>query len=92
MLVSQLRRILASFDDMLFGTDGFSREARLLSRLRSDDSGQDLIEYTLLASFIGLVGVLAFQYLGSTMKTIYEGWDTNVQNQWETPPPAASGY
>ena len=63
--------------------------AGVVSRLLRNDDGQDLIEYVLLGSFIGLAGVVGFQLLGSTMKNVYEGWDSNVQNQWEMPSPAS---
>jgi Flp pilus assembly pilin Flp len=58
-----------------------------LRRWYADDSGQDLIEYALLATLVGIVGVLAFQAMGSNMNTIYGGWDTAVQGKWEPQSP-----
>jgi Flp pilus assembly pilin Flp len=36
-----------------------------------DDTGQDLIEYTLLLAFIALVGAAAFIGMGSSTSTIW---------------------
>ena len=40
-----------------------------------DDSGQDLIEYALLASFISIIAIVAIRAIGPLVNTIY----TNVQ-------------
>ena len=53
---------------------------RLLARLVREENGQDIIEYALLAAFIGTVGVLAWQNVGVGIKNAYLGWDTGVQN------------
>jgi Flp pilus assembly pilin Flp len=87
MNFSLLRRTVVPVGGVVSGTAAPRSKPGVLSLLWSDESGQDLIEYMLLASFIGLASVLAFQFLGSTMKSVYEGWDSNVQNQWETPSP-----
>jgi Flp pilus assembly pilin Flp len=47
------------------------REA--VRRLRGSDSGQDLLEYALLASLIVLAAVGAVGTLGATLKTVF--WD-----------------
>jgi len=59
-------------------------------RWLADDSGTDLIEYALLATFIGIVGLLAFQAIGNNMNTSYTSWDYAVDSIWEVPPPAAT--
>lgn len=51
----------------------------MLRRFVFDDRGQDLIEYALLSSLIGIVGILAWTNLGGAMNTAYTTWDTNVQ-------------
>ena len=67
------------------------RQGRAVSseirRLLADESGQDLIEYMLLTSFIAIAGYLGIQVLGSAMNTTYRSWDTATQDAWETPNP-----
>jgi Flp pilus assembly pilin Flp len=58
-----------------------------LRRLISDQRGQDLIEYMLLASFIAIVGVLGAQAIGIEINTSYRSWDSATQNIWEVPDP-----
>jgi Flp pilus assembly pilin Flp len=60
-----------------------------LSRLLADESGQDLIEYMLLTSFIAIAGYLGIQVLGSEMNTTYRSWDWETQVIWQTPEPVA---
>ena len=40
-------------------------------RLMTDDSGQDLIEYALLAGFISLVAVAAIINVGTGVNSVY---------------------
>ena len=57
----------------------------------ADESGQDLIEYMLLTSFIGVaswVGVLALE---AAIRVTYQTWDTASQSVWEPPPPTVAG-
>jgi Flp pilus assembly pilin Flp len=42
-----------------------------LRTLALDESGQDLIEYALLTSFLSLVSMLALQRLGPTMADLF---------------------
>ena len=64
---------------------------KLLRRLRLDRAGDDLLEYVLLGSFVALVGILGFQLIGTNLNTVYQSWDSSVQDQWESPDPATSG-
>ncbi len=57
-------------------------------RLFADESGDDLIEYALLTSLIGMVGVTAFNFLNTAILRAYVAWDGNIGNLWESPPPA----
>jgi pilus assembly protein Flp/PilA len=50
---------------------------QLIARLWREDEGQDLIEYALLAAFIALAALLAMQFVGSGINTLF----TNVSNQ-----------
>ena len=60
---------------------------RLLTRLRREECGQDLIEYALLAAFIGTVGILTWQSVGVRIGSKYSGWDTGVQGLYNPPDP-----
>ena len=44
---------------------------RFAMRLMSDESGQDLIEYALLAGFISLVAVVAITNVGTGVNAVY---------------------
>ena len=51
-----------------------------------------MVEYALLAAFIGTVGILTWQSIGSGIKVGYEGWDTGVQGLSDcTPDPGGGG-
>jgi pilus assembly protein Flp/PilA len=45
-----------------------------LQRLISDDEGQDLIEYALLAGLISIVAIAAVTAVGTTINTMF--WET----------------
>lgn len=65
---------------------------RLIKRLLSEKSGQDLIEYALLGAFVGIVGILAWQAIGVGIWVAYTGWDTGVQDLSAcTPDPGGGG-
>ena len=53
---------------------------RLVSRLWSDDQGQDLIEYALMLTLILLVSVAAIQGIGTQVGNIF----TSVNNSLTT--------
>jgi hypothetical protein len=53
------------------------------------DSGQDLIEYALLASFIAIAGVLVWPQIDVRMAAIFVGWETPVYNIWVPNDPGA---
>ncbi len=60
---------------------------RLLLR---DDAGEDVIEYALLAAFIGLAGAAVMMLLSQTLGNTYSSWVGGVQGLWEPPAPAGS--
>ena len=63
-----------------------------LVRFLRDESGQDVVEYGLLAAFIGTVGVLAWTNITAGIATKYVGWDTGVQKLSAcTPDPGGLG-
>jgi Flp pilus assembly pilin Flp len=55
-----------------------------------DESGVDLIEYMLLASFVGIAGWLGVQVIGTNIHDSYESWDSSTQGAWEIPDPVTS--
>lgn len=63
----------------------------LLSRLRDDDTGQDLIEYALLTVAIGLAAVAVFDQIRTAIGTTYVSWEGGVNNLWVPPDPVGSG-
>ena len=46
----------------------------------TDESGQDVIEYALLASFLGFAAAAAVVGLRSAMNVTYQSWDTANQS------------
>jgi pilus assembly protein Flp/PilA len=53
---------------------------QLLKNLMSEDSGQDLIEYTLLAALIALVAIASVGALGKTVNNVFNNVDTSLSN------------
>jgi Flp pilus assembly pilin Flp len=54
--------------------------AVLMSRLWSDESGQDLIEYALLTAFVGLAGFAGIGLLSNALNATYTSWDAAGQS------------
>ena len=60
--------------------------------LRSDESGQDTIEYALLGALVGIVSILIWKQLVATVGTVYSGADAGVQLKSScTPNPISAG-
>jgi len=55
---------------------------RFLRRLLLEDSGQDLIEYGLLASIIAIAGALIFPSIKTAMGLRFGEWGAQVNNLW----------
>jgi pilus assembly protein Flp/PilA len=53
---------------------------QIISNLMNDESGQDLIEYALVAALVGLGAVAAMKSLGTSISTAF----TNVGTQLTT--------
>jgi Flp pilus assembly pilin Flp len=60
---------------------------RLVTSCLREESGQDLIEYALLAGFISIIAVTAITSIGSQVNNWYLGYGTTVA----TIPNAGSG-
>ncbi|RXS93902.1 Flp family type IVb pilin [Silvibacterium dinghuense] len=50
----------------------------IMNRLISDESGQDLIEYALVAGLVGLVSVTALQTLATDIAKVFTAIDTDL--------------
>ena len=61
-------------------TFSVSKLARLLRR---DESGQDVIEYALLAVIIGIAGILSFPLIVSKLSTGYVNNNIEIQADWQ---------
>ena len=57
-------------------------------RLIDDESGQDLIEYALLTTFVGLVAAATWNLTGAAIRTVYTSWDTSVNSVWRPSDPS----
>jgi len=51
----------------------------LIARLVREDSGQDLIEYALLGSFVSLAAYAGANFLGTNLNTWYTGIGSAVE-------------
>ena len=64
----------------------------LLRRLLAEESAQDMVEYALLAAFIGIAGWAILMTIPSLMGLTYASWidsANGVPGQWDPPEPAA---
>ena len=59
----------------------------LLGRLLKDETGQDLIEYALLTTFIGLAGAIGLSLIRTAINTTYVSWNGGMNNLWQPPNP-----
>jgi Flp pilus assembly pilin Flp len=55
-----------------------------------DDSGQDIIEYGLLAAFIGIVCIAVWASIEGHLRDAYLGYDNDIQGLWQPPNPGGS--
>jgi Flp pilus assembly pilin Flp len=63
-----------------------------LDRLRSDESGQDIVEYALLGALVGIASILIWQALVATVGNVYGAADADIQVKSScTPDPIAAG-
>ena len=66
---------------------------RLAAALRTfvrDEGGQDVIEYGLLSAFFGIVTIAIWIAIQGRLQAAYVGYDTDVQNLWQSPDPGGS--
>jgi Flp pilus assembly pilin Flp len=63
---------------------------RLAGRGVADDRGQDLVEYALLAAFIGIAGWAVLMLIPEAIGAAYASWidaDGGVPSLWDPPEP-----
>lgn len=66
---------------------------QLLGRVVVEDDAQDLLEYALLAAFVGTAGMLVLNAIGPAVAATYNGWldpTTGVPSLWAPPESAGS--
>ena len=56
-------------------------------RWLTDESGDDLVEYALLAAAVGIAGAAALALLPGIINNVYTSWDTATQDAWEPQDP-----
>jgi Flp pilus assembly pilin Flp len=68
--------------------------SRAVGRFVADDRGQDVVEYALLAAFIGVAGYLALGAISGSVAAVYASWmdpTAGVPSLWDPPDPAGGG-
>ena len=68
------------------------RDGDLIARFAAEDGGQDLVEYALLAAFIGITGWALLLTLPSVIGATYASWldpANGVPGRWDPPEPGA---
>jgi Flp pilus assembly pilin Flp len=66
-----------------------SRDMRaLLTRLFSDEMGQDQVEYALLTVLVGLLGAASAPVISNAIAFVYGTWVGETNNLWESPNPS----
>ena len=63
----------------------------LMTRLLGEDAGQDLVEYALLATFVGLLSIFAFGAVQTAIRVTYGAWNTSNNSNWQMPEPSGGG-
>jgi len=65
--------------------------AELVTRLRREDDGQDLVEYGILTGMVVLIGVIIFTTISTKMGNAYNTWGNQIEGNWipssPLPPP-----
>jgi Flp pilus assembly pilin Flp len=64
---------------------------RLLRRLAIETDGQDVIEYALLTTFIGMVGFAAWNAIRTGLGVAYGSYVDAVWDLWEPDDPSGGG-
>jgi Flp pilus assembly pilin Flp len=85
------RHLLTSASEITIEASAANRCAALMTDLLHrwlvEDDGQDLVEYVLLTSVVGLAILLAINALDDVVRVTYESWDGATQALWEPQDP-----
>ena len=65
------------------GVMSFRRVVNFVAGLIADDSGQDLIEYAVITTFISAATVILMVVIVILMGAGYGSWITQIQAAWE---------
>ncbi len=68
-------------------TNAWPAIVRAIATLVDDERGQDLIEYALLTSAVGVAGIATWPMIATSIATAYRALDQNTQSLWQPPPP-----
>jgi Flp pilus assembly pilin Flp len=60
---------------------------RPLQRLVLDEGAEDLVEYALLAAFVGVAAAVAVAGFDNVINVVYASWDAATQALWEPTDP-----
>ncbi len=60
--------------------------AKLVELFR-EETGQDLVEYGLLAALVVLASIVVWHAISDAIAGAYGGYDSGVQDLWEPPDP-----
>ena len=71
-------RILAAGVSLVLSVTRLFMTTRTLVRFISDETGQDLIEYSLLLAFIALAGAAAFVGMSSSVNSIWSAANSRL--------------
>ena len=63
-------------------------QGRLIWRTLLDESGQDIIEYGLLASIIAIAGIVFLPSIATKMGANFSSWGVAVYDLWKPADPA----
>jgi Flp pilus assembly pilin Flp len=66
------------------------RFLRCVRRGCLDESGQDIVEYALLASIIAIAGIVFLPTIATKMGANFSGWGNAVHNLWTPSDPASA--
>jgi Flp pilus assembly pilin Flp len=67
-------RLIPRMDSLDEGRRPAMKGFELVSRFLSEDGGQDIVEYALLAGFLGIAGMLTLRALSDDVLATYTSW------------------
>jgi Flp pilus assembly pilin Flp len=71
--------------------DAFAWISHWFHRVVIDESGQDSIEYALMAGLVAVLTIPALNAIQSTLKTVYQSWIDGLKRCSRMPAPGTGG-